>query len=415
MDGVVGPQTFFALGQGVRSNTTYGGPVYGSRQLTLGMSGGDVTILQNRLNMFRYGSLIGHPANGVFDAGTQSAVLAFKADAAANGDTGFPDNAIAGYGFYNATWIYTFAGGRAINTGRNGIDVAFLQALLQHLGYYMGPIHGYYDAPTMQAVRSFQSASGIAVDGVVGPQTFYTLGLKNAVAPPEPFPVIWPPSVPPPPLGCINGVDNNLNMSGAAACLVRQGYQFVLRYLGGPCYDGGVPLTRAEAVSLSAAGLLIGSIYSGANTLATFSCGTQDAAHGTTDGQQAVSQATALGQPTGSAIYLDLQGGQTSPQSAWLSYVQAWVAAVATGGYKPGVYSSPDQLSIIHAQSWTGSAILYWVAHSIGHSVVVPAPCPSTELSYAQLWQYVLSITVCGSTGVDIDSAENTDYLWTTS
>lgn len=415
VDGVAGPQTFFALGQGVGPETTYGGPVYGSRSLTLGSQGGDVLILQNRLSTFRYAALIGHPANGVFDEGTASAVLAFKADAATAGDTGFPPNAIAGFGFYDATWLYTFAGGRAIFSGRNGIDVVFLQAVLQRLHLYTGPIDGYYNAATVAAVTTFQTQAGITVDGVVGPETFRAIGLQNAVPAPSPLPTAWPmptpPPPPPPPVACINGVDNNQDMAGITTCLLNQGYKFVLRYLGGPCYQG-VVLTRTEAAALTAAGLLIGSIYSGANQVAAFTCGVQNTAHGTADGEDAATQAGAVGQPAGTAIYLDLQGDQTSPESAWLAYVEAWVAAVAAAGYPPGVYSSPTQLGIIHSQPWAGSAILYWVAHSIGESMVVPAPCPSSELSYAQLWQYVLSVTVCGQTGVDIDSAENTEGLW---
>ncbi len=192
VDGIVGPNTFFVFGQGVGDHTTYGGPVYGSRQLQTGMSGGDVTILQNRLNLFRYSSIIGKPASGTFDSATAAAVLAFKHDAAANGDTGFPDNSIAGYGFYDATWIYTFAGGRAIQSGRNGFDVVFLQVLLKNLGYYSGRITGYYDAATLAAVRAFQTAEGIAVDGVVGPVTFYRLGRHNAHAAPTPLGIAWP-------------------------------------------------------------------------------------------------------------------------------------------------------------------------------------------------------------------------------
>ncbi len=97
VDGIVGPNTYFVFGQGIGPYTTYGGPVYGSRQLEQGNSGGDVTILQNRLNCFRYARIIGGPATGTFNAATASAVLAFKQDAAFNGDTGFPDNAIAGF------------------------------------------------------------------------------------------------------------------------------------------------------------------------------------------------------------------------------------------------------------------------------------------------------------------------------
>jgi peptidoglycan hydrolase-like protein with peptidoglycan-binding domain len=192
VDGILGPNTFFVYGQGVGSHVTYGGPVYGSRQLETGMAGGDVTILQNRLNLFRYSSMIGKPASGTFDSATAAAVLAFKHDAEANGDTGFPDNSIVGYGTYDATWLYTFAGGRAIETGRNGFDVVFLQVLLKALGYYTGRITGYYDSATLASVRAFQTASGISVDGVVGPVTFYHLGLRNPHAAPTPLGIAWP-------------------------------------------------------------------------------------------------------------------------------------------------------------------------------------------------------------------------------
>lgn len=196
-DGIVGTATYFLFGQGVGSNTTYGGPVYGSRQLSQGNTGGDVTILQNRLNCFRYASIIGCPATGTFNSQTASAVRAFKADAEQNGDTGFPDNAIAGFGFYDATWIYTLAGGRAIFTGRNGFDVVFVQTILKDLGYYAFRITGYYDDATRDAVMDFQKAQGISMDGVVGPVTFYRIGLKNSESAPRPLDIAWPVSVSP--------------------------------------------------------------------------------------------------------------------------------------------------------------------------------------------------------------------------
>lgn len=191
-DGVVGPVTYFVFGQGVETHTTYGGPVYGSRQLSEGQSGGDVTILQNRLNCFRYVSILGEPATGRFNTATRQAVLALKHDAEANGDTGFPDNAIAGFGFYDATWIYTFAGGRALCPHRNGFDVVFVQIMMTTLGFYSGCITGYYDRTTMAAVRAFQTAEGISSDGVVGPVTFYHIGLNNPIAAPGPLGIVWP-------------------------------------------------------------------------------------------------------------------------------------------------------------------------------------------------------------------------------
>lgn len=189
VDGVAGPMVYFVYGQGVGPNTTYGGPVYGSRQLQQGVSGGDVKILQNRLNTFRYSSIMGMPADGIFGPKTAAAVAAFQGDANANGDIGLSVDSIVGPATFDATWIYTFAGGRGILPGRNGFDVVFVQDVLQLNGFYSGPRHGYYDGPTQAAVRAFQQATGITVDGQVGPQTFYQLGLHNQNAAPTPFPV----------------------------------------------------------------------------------------------------------------------------------------------------------------------------------------------------------------------------------
>ncbi len=224
VDGVVGPNTFFVFGQGVGPHTTYGGPVYGSRELSQGNSGGDVTILQNRLNCFRYSRIIGGPASGSFNAATSAAVLAFKQDAAANGDTGFPDNSVAGFGFYDATWIYTFAGRRAIETGRNGFDVVFLQVVLRGLGYYSGRINGFYDSATRGAVMAFQRAMSISVDGVVGPVTFYRLGLNNNVAAPSPLGISWPSAPVPEVRVCCVGLTSktsDLHPYGVAALVIN--------------------------------------------------------------------------------------------------------------------------------------------------------------------------------------------------
>ena len=201
VDGVAGPQTYFVFGQGVAGNTTYGGPVYGSRELSRGDQGGDVTILQNRLNCFRYSTLLKSPADGVFGPNTARAVLAFKHDSEQNGDRGFPDNPIAGFGFYDATWLYTFAGGRAIwgppnHTQRNGFDVVFIQVFLKNQGLYSGHIDGYYGSLTHSAVRQFQTAEGITADGIVGPVTFYHIGLDNRQNAPSPIAVSWPPPIP---------------------------------------------------------------------------------------------------------------------------------------------------------------------------------------------------------------------------
>ncbi len=187
-DGIVGPNTFFVFGQG----NTYGGPVFGSRTLQEGMSGGDVTVLQNRLNLYRYASILGGPATGSFDSRTDGAVFAFKQDAVANGQTGLTPDGVVGSGTFDAFWLYTGAGGRGILPGRNGFDVAMIQVLLARLGYYSGRITGYYDAATIAAVKAFQIARGISADGEVGPVTFHQFGIVNPFDAPQPLGLAWP-------------------------------------------------------------------------------------------------------------------------------------------------------------------------------------------------------------------------------
>ncbi len=195
VDGQVGDETYWAFGQGVGLYETFGGPAYGSRPLVEGMSGGDVTVLQNRLGCFSYAGALSHPASGLFDAATAEAVAAFKATAHLHGNTGLFPNATVGFGSFSASWIYTFAGGRTLYSGRKGLDVVFVQKFLQGLGHYQGYLTGYYDPATEHAVESFQALHGLTIDGVVGPTTFYHLGRANAGVAPDPMPVGWPPAV----------------------------------------------------------------------------------------------------------------------------------------------------------------------------------------------------------------------------
>lgn len=196
VDGVVGPQTLLAMGQAVRSDVSYGGPAFGSRTLSQGSSGGDVTVLQNRLNLFRYSTALGGAAAGQFGPATAAAATQFKADAISNGDDGLNVNGVVGVGSLDALWVYTGAGGRNLGQGAAGLDAAFLQYLLATLSnpgtgqpFYSGAVDGYCGPETASAIRAFQASVGIVADGIAGPSTYYRLGLHNQVAAPRPAPV----------------------------------------------------------------------------------------------------------------------------------------------------------------------------------------------------------------------------------
>lgn len=64
-----------------------------------------------------------------------------------------------------------------------GGSVADLQQQLSSLGYYNGPITGYFDSSTQAAVSRFQQDNGLVPDGIVGPATSNALGQSSVSTP----------------------------------------------------------------------------------------------------------------------------------------------------------------------------------------------------------------------------------------
>lgn len=195
-DGVVGPVTFLAFGQATGQYVTYGGPAFGSRVLSPGSHGGDVSVLQNRLNCFRYSTALTGPADGAFGPETSAAVTDFQQDMRAYGRT-LPDehHQVAPY-TARLLWFYTYTGGRNLEQGRNGLDTAWLQYYLANTTnpgtgrvFYAGAVDGYFGPVTRDAVRTFQASCGISADGIAGAATYHAIGQHNAQPAPRPAPL----------------------------------------------------------------------------------------------------------------------------------------------------------------------------------------------------------------------------------
>ena len=65
-----------------------------------------------------------------------------------------------------------------IKNGDKGTNVKTLQTKLKELGHYSGSIDGDFGPKTEKAVKAFQKASKLTVDGIAGTKTLAALGLN---------------------------------------------------------------------------------------------------------------------------------------------------------------------------------------------------------------------------------------------
>ena len=59
--------------------------------------------------------------------------------------------------------------------GSTGSEVRQIQEKLKRWGYYKGATDGIYGSKTEEAVKRFQKANGLTVDGIIGPITWRNL------------------------------------------------------------------------------------------------------------------------------------------------------------------------------------------------------------------------------------------------
>jgi peptidoglycan hydrolase-like protein with peptidoglycan-binding domain len=164
-DGVVGSDVYWYLGE---STGAYLGGFrkFGTRPLSLGMTGSDVGQLQNRLNAAGY--CTGGPATEKFDAATKAAVMKFQ------GAVGLEQTGIVDDPTYYQIYLMIPWGGRTLRQGLKGSDVRVLQQTLNDVGSKpVVVVDGKFGSTTADSVRYFQNLRGISADGVVGRETYY--------------------------------------------------------------------------------------------------------------------------------------------------------------------------------------------------------------------------------------------------
>lgn len=150
----------------------------------MGSRGDTVKTLQTKLNALGYNC---GDVDGIFGAKTYAAVVAFQKA------TGIGVDGIVG----NQTWGKLGVVGTVVTTapsavtsavtatissnmplvklGSRGEAVKALQTRLNALGYDCGAVDGIFGEKTLAAVKAYQTAKILSVDGIVGVQTWGAL------------------------------------------------------------------------------------------------------------------------------------------------------------------------------------------------------------------------------------------------
>ena len=72
-----------------------------------------------------------------------------------------------------------YADAASYKRGSSGETVKKIQQRLLSWGYYSGSVDGIYGSRTEAAVKKFQKANGLTVDGIAGPATLAAIGLPS--------------------------------------------------------------------------------------------------------------------------------------------------------------------------------------------------------------------------------------------
>ena len=132
------------------------------RTLTSGSNGADVAQLQRALKELGYFS---GNCDGAYGEATEAAVFRFQL---ANGllETGVADSAVflRLYDGQSVDW-HSFLEESCATAGESGVHVRRIQLWLKELGHFRGACTGRYGETTQQAVKRFQSASGLESSG----------------------------------------------------------------------------------------------------------------------------------------------------------------------------------------------------------------------------------------------------------
>lgn len=293
--------------------------------------------------------------------------------------------------------------------GSDGPAVEALQRQLDAHGYALA-IDGSFGPLTNTAVRSYQSAHGLGVDGIAGPKTWQSLLTVGGSSTPPP-----PPSAPSG--STLWGFDttDTITSSYLSSFVSARGEpSFIARYIDALTWS---PMSASEAAFIHSQGIPIMVLDSSVTSNdTTYSTGVWMA-------NRVITNAKALSIPLGVAIFADIEN--TSAVDS--TFIEGWYDTITAAGYKAGYYNNPYTGSsefdgafcaAISSNAAIASQSFLWSDEpDIGWTTEANAPgfapahlyCSGQSVGNVFGWQYALS---GGSFNVDSDEITTSIPLW---
>jgi Domain of unknown function (DUF1906) len=189
-------------------------------------------------------------------------------------------------------------------------------------------------------------------------------------------------------------------------------YVFVAYYLQAPCHHSGSWMgRRATLVDL---GWNLLPVYVGQQVAGASPCTSSvlTSAQGETDAEDAGSIMTSEGFPAGSFVYLDVERAEILP-AGMTAYIAAWVSALASGDFSPGIYCHKHNASAVRAAVPRGISPRFWIVGGVvsRFNIITSKPA-DVGITFADLWQCPVSVhrTFAGATiNIDENIATNED------
>jgi len=260
-----------------------------------------------------------------------------------------------------------------------GGDAVRWQQFLAGRGLFASRVDGVFGHLSDQATRTYQTNSRIDAGGVVDAAT-----LSQAAN--DGFAGLGTP-----------GMDAMMNCAPFASRLAGAGVQFVARYYS---RFAAKAMTAAEANALAQAGLQLVVVYQDAgDSIASFG-----ADMGRQNATAALAQASALGQPAGSAIYFSADFDPNAVQIAGpltdhFRAINDVFAASATP-YRVGVYGSGLMCGTIRD---AGLVQLTWLSQSTGFRNWI-GHCPQANIVQSAPSRNLVGVSI------DDDIAQTDDF-----